>query len=253
VSADRDSITDVAGNMLIDSFSVSQFSTIETIRGADTLRIEDLPLTDSAKDQSQTPDLLIAFSDAVDRARFETAITLQDSTRKDVPLTFLWLDDARVRVRPRDTLAVKHWYTLRINIAGLRSPSSFIAARSDTIIVRRFQTGDRKDNGKLSGTIQIADSLWARSSSETLVVELIGIGHSERQIQALPKRATSYTFEQMPRGKYRIRAYLSLDGSMRFESGSIVPWRFAAPNGDFPGEVDVRPRWSVDKVDFRVQ
>jgi hypothetical protein len=253
VSGDLDSIVDVTGNKLVDSFAVAPFSTIETIRGADTLHIEDLPLADSAKEQSQMPDLMVVLSDAVDRTRFETAITLQDSSRKEVALTFLWLDDARVKVRPRDTLAVKHWYTLRLNTAGLRSPSQFIATHADTIIVRRFQTGDRKDNGKLSGNIQIEDSLWSRSNSETLIVELIGIGSNEKQVQQLPKRATAYSFDQVPRGKHRVRAYLSLDGSMRFESGSVLPWRFAAPNGDFPGEVDVRPRWSVDKVDFKVQ
>ncbi len=253
VSANLENVTDLIGNRLIDSFAVTQLSTIETIRGADTLHFESFPITDSAREQSQMPDLSITFSDAVDRARFESAISLQDSLNKEVPLTFLWLDDARVKIRPRDTLAIKHWYTMRVNTNGVRSPSSFIATQRDTTLVRRFQTGDRKDNGKLSGVIQIADSLWTRSSSENLIVELIGIGHNERQIQHLGKRATAYTFDQVPRGKYRIRAYLSIDGSMRFESGSVMPWRFAAPNGDFPGEVDVRPRWAVDKVDFRVQ
>ncbi|HET6512893.1 MAG TPA: Ig-like domain-containing protein, partial [Candidatus Kapabacteria bacterium] len=253
VAANLESVTDVKGNRLIDSFAVAQFSTVETIRGADTLHIETFPYSDSVKEQSQMPDLGVTFSDAVDRSRFESAISLQDSMNREVPLTFLWLDDARLKIRPRDTLAIKHWYTMRINTNGLRSPSQAIASRRDTTIVRRFQTGDRKDNGRLSGVIQIADSLWGRSSSETLVVELIGIGNSERQVQQLGKRATAYTFDQVPRGKYRIRAYLSLDGSLRFESGSVMPWRFAAPNGDFPGEVDVRPRWAVDKVDFRVQ
>jgi hypothetical protein len=253
LTANLDSVMDVAGNRVIDSFAVTQISTLESIRAADTLHIEQLPFIDSAREQSQMPDLSITFNDAVDRARIESAISVHDSMKKEVPLSFLWLDDAHVKIRPRDTLALRHWYTMRINMAGVRSPSPFIATQGDTIIVRRFQTGDRKDNGKLSGVIQIADSLWSRSTSENLIVELIGIGHDERQIQRLGKRVTAYTFDQVPRGKYRIRAYLSLDGSMRFESGSIVPWRFAAPNGDFPGEVDVRPRWSVDKVDFRVQ
>lgn len=253
VSADLDSIVDLTGNRLVDSFTVTQFSTIESIRSADSLQIKDLPFGDSVREQSQMPDLSIAFNDAVQRSQFENAFSLKDSTNREIPVTFLWLDDARVRIRPKDTLALKHWYTFRINTAGVRSPSPFIGLERDSVLIRRFQTGDRKDNGKLSGVIQIADSLWARSSSETLVVELIGIGHNERQVQQLGKRVTAYSFEQVPRGKYRIRAYLSLDGSLRFESGSVEPWRFAAPNGDFPGEVDVRPRWAVDKVDFRVQ
>ncbi|HET6512002.1 MAG TPA: Ig-like domain-containing protein, partial [Candidatus Kapabacteria bacterium] len=175
-AANLESVTDLTGNRLIDSFAVAQFSTVETIRGADTLHIETFPFSDSVKEQSQMPDLGVTFSDAVDRTRFESAISLQDSLNREVPLTFLWLDDARLKIRPRDTLAIKHWYTMRINTNGLRSPSQFIASRRDTTIVRRFHTGDRKDNGRLSGVIQIADSLWGRSSSETLVVELIGIG-----------------------------------------------------------------------------
>jgi hypothetical protein len=253
ISADLDSVTDIHGNAVLDSFAVTQFSTIETLRGVDTLHLEDLNLADSAKDQSQKPLFSMTFSDAIVRSQLENGITMQDSSRRPIPLVFEWLDDTRVHITTRDTLAIKQWYTLRVDMAGVRSPSPIIASQTDTVILRRFLTGDRRDNGKLSGTIQIADSLWARSSSEMLVVELIGIGHNEKQVQQLSKRATNYTFEQVPRGKYRIRAYLSLDGSMRFESGSIVPWRFAAPNGDFPGEVDVRPRWAVDKVDFRVQ
>jgi hypothetical protein len=253
ISGSLDSITDLTGNPLVDSFAVTQFTTIETIRGADTLHIESISVSDSIREFEQKPDIALRFSDAVDRSKIESSITLADSTDHDMALSFLWLDDARLIIRTQDTLAIKHWYTLRVNTAGLRSPSAYIASAKDTMIVRRFLTGDRRDNGKLSGNILIDDSLWSRSSTESLIVELIGIGHSERQTQQLGRRLTNYTFDQVPRGKYRIRAYLSIDGSARFESGSVQPWRFASPNGDFPGEVDVRPRWAVDKVDFRVQ
>jgi hypothetical protein len=253
VSGNLDSITDQTGNRLIDSFAVAQFSTIEVIRGADTLHIESISVSDSIREFEQKPEVRITFSDAVARTQMQNSITLSDSSGREVPLSFLWLDDAHVVISTQDTLAIKHWYTIRVNTSGLRSPSSFVTSSKDTIIVRRFMTGDRRDNGKLSGNILIDDSLWSRSSTENLIVELIGIGHSERQTQQLARRVTSYTFDQVPRGKYRIRAYLSTDGSARFESGTVVPWRFASPNGDFPGEVDVRPRWAVDKVDFRVQ
>lgn len=253
VTGHLDSIADATGNRLLDSFSLAQFSTIQTIRGIDTLHIESISVSDSIREFDQKPELAFRFSDAVERSRLESNITLRDSNGRDVPLVFSWLDDARVVARTRDTLAIKHWYSLHVNTAGVRSPSTYIPASKDTVIVRRFLTGDRRDNGRLSGNILMEDSLWSRSSSESVIVELIGIGHDERQSLHLARRTTSYTFEQVPRGKYRVRAYLSLDGSARFESGNVQPWRFAAPNGDFPGEVDVRPRWAVDKVDFRVQ
>jgi hypothetical protein len=248
-----DSIADLSGNRLIDSASRVTITAPENIRRDDTLHMEPIDIADSSRNVFEFPEISIVFSGAVDRAQFEQSVALTDTAGRSLSLTFLWLDDARVTVRPRDTLGIKQFYTLKINTAGVRSPSPLIPSAKDTTLIVRFETSDRRDNGRLTGTIRIADSLWARSTSQTLIVELIGASENLNQIKQLAPRQTAYEFSQVPRGKYRVRAYLSLDGTTRFDPGSIIPWRFAAPNGDFPGEVDVRPRWSVDKVDFDVR
>lgn len=247
-----DSLQDAAGNFAVDTPARIPFSTPDAIRAVDTLTVKSLMIEDSVMNLSQMQAITIMFTDAVRRDLAESSITLTDSAKRSVAIGYRWLDDATLVVAPRDTLAANVFHTLTVNTAGIRSPSPLVPHRADTIHVRRFETDDRKDNGRLSGTITVTDSV-SLSVNARLVVELLSSSGEVVQVKQLPVGKTTYTFDQVPKGKYRVRGFISEDGSLVFFPGTIVPFRFAAPNGDFPGEVDVRLRWSVDKVDFKVE
>lgn len=248
-----DSVRDITGNLLVDTSRSATFTTSQDLRAPDTLRYPIFSLQDSIRDISPMPEILITFSDAVDRERVTQGIALRDTGGAALATTVRWLDDARVIVSPVDTLASRVFYSLAVNTAFVRSPSPAIAALRDTTFLRRFQTTDVRENGRMTGTITMEDSLWARSPLRRLAVEILGTEERDRQIQLLPERTLTYAFDRVPRGRYRVRAYLVRDETLRFYGGSVVPYVFAMPSGDFPGEVDVRPRWSVDRVDFLVK
>ena len=69
----------------------------------------------------------------------------------------------------------------------------------------------------------------------------------------LPLGKHSYIFDRVPRGKYRVRGWVSTTPGGKYDAGSVIPYRFGAPSGDYPDMLDVRPRWTVEKVNFEIR
>jgi hypothetical protein len=69
----------------------------------------------------------------------------------------------------------------------------------------------------------------------------------------LPLDNRSFIFDRVPRGKYRVRGWINTRADGKYDAGSVIPFRFAAPSGDYPDAIDVRPRWTVEKVNFEIK
>lgn len=247
-----DSIRDVAGNRLIDSTSTTRTTSPSSLNGAPLPTLRESPIGDSTRSINQNLLLTFAFTDVVDHALIDSAITIVDSSSRVIPYVLRWKDDARVELRSRDTLMPLAFYRLRLRTKFFRRPGS-LAAASDTTLLFHFQTADLREDGRVTGDLTIADSTAAKYPSATLVLELIGISGPEHQVLHLPASTRSFAFEKVPKGKYRVRGYLTNRADFTYDTGSVIPWKFAAPSGDFPGEIDVRPRWEIGHVNFEIK
>ena len=247
----RDSIHDLIHNRLSDSGYTVSFAPLVAQDTFLAPRLTAVPLLDSSRGNSIFPRLQFVWSDAVRRISVDSAIQLFDSSRKRLPITTTWIDDSRLIISPNDTLKPLQFYALKISTALFRSPvESAARLYKETLFNVRFQTEDFRDDGKLSGDAIVADSLWPRFPNGNVVVQLLDGSGVKQQQRVLHTHTTHYEFERVPRGSYRLRAYLANAGTLNYDAGSIIPFRFASPSGDYPTSIDVRPRWSTEKVDF---
>ena len=252
----RDRIHDRSHNPLSDSAYKLDFTTPASMNAPVPPAFTSMGIRDSTRDVSALPSFPISFSDAVNHDSAEKAITLTDSGHHLVKTVFRWSDDARVYLTPSDSLLSNSWYTVTIRTAGIRSP---IAARErpavDTALHYHFQTANIRDFGKISGTITIADSFFAQNPRSALVVQVLQVlqGGAVAAQKVLPHGERKFAFDQIPTASYRARAYLSRDGTGVYDPGSVRPWHFGVPTGEFPKEFDARPRWTIANIDFEVK
>jgi hypothetical protein len=248
------SIHDLAHNPISDTASKVSFSAPSTVRSATPPAFAGISIRDSAIGIATIPSLLVRFSDAVRHDSAEQSITLLDSLQKNVRTTFKWLDDSRLILSSADSLLSNALYTVMVRTRGIQSPVAALSAPArDTTLRFRFRTWNVRDLAKLSGKISIADSFFTQNPAGALVVQAINSTTTEMRQLILKPGASEYTFDGLPEASYRVRAYFSKSGDAAFDAGSLRPWRFAMPSGDFAQPVSARMRWTTKNIDFEVK
>ena len=254
LSVTRESVHDLAMNPVSDSAYKVTFSAPSVIRGATGPKIPAIGMTDSLRDVSVTPSIPLTFSDVVDRTAIEHSITLTDTAKRIVPIAFRWYDDAKVYFKPVDSLMSNMFYTVTFQTGNIHSPVTLIAHDvKDTVLHFHFQTTNVRDFGRISGDIVVEDSFFVQNPMGALVVQAFNTGTSEMRPVVLKHGEKHFSFDQLPSGNYRVRAFFSRDGKAVYDPGSVQPWRFGVPTGDFPKELEVRPRWETKQVNFEVR
>jgi hypothetical protein len=254
LEAIRDSIHDLSHNSLSDSAYKVTFTTPQELRSPTPPKFITMSLRDSIRDISQLPTFPISFTDAVNKDSAEHAFTLTDTGHHTVPAIFHWNDDAKVSMRPADSLGSNVFYLVTVRTGGIRSALAQIpGGAKDTVLHIHFKTANNRDFGTIGGTISIADSFFARSPKSALVVQVMQNGNILTDQKILPHGERKFQFDQIPTSTYRIRAFLSGDGSGTFDPGSVQPWRFGVPTGEYPKPFDTRPRWTIPNIDFEVK
>lgn len=210
-----------------------------------------LPFADSTRGILPEFEQVVAFTDAVDTASFEHGLQLFDSSLKPVPLIFRWIDGIRVKLSLENPLLPKAWYRFVFANASVKSPGALhFGTVKDTTLLTRFFTTDRAEYGTVSGTITTADSNVAGAR---IVVRLLSSDGLWTQKKILPAGVHDYVFDKIPKNRYRVEAWITRlpDGS--YDGGSPIPLKFALPSGDYPDELDVRPKWTLEHVDIKLQ
>lgn len=245
---------DLAGNPISDSTAAVHFSS-GTIR--DTFpppRFFGFEISDSSKGVSQNFDQELQFTDAVDTTAIEQGLHLLDSSGKETAFIFKWVDGTKLRVVSVANLLPNTFYILTLTGKLVRSPlPSYALKIKDTVFKGSFFTGDEREFGTISGEISMPDSLGKKDSAMKITIQLLTSNDVTFRSVTLPIGKRSFIFDHVPRGKYRVRGWVSNDAGGKYDTGSIIPFRFGAPSGDYPDMIDVRPRWTVEKVNFEIR
>lgn len=249
-----DSMHDLAHNPISDTANKISFDAPGTVRNANLPVFAGIGIRDSAVGIPTIPSLLIRFSDAVRRDSAEQAIILLDSNQHNVRASYKWLDDSRVILSSRDSLLSNALYAIMVRTRGILSPVPAMGvAEKDTTLRFRFRTVNVRDLSKLSGKIAIQDSFFVQNAAGVLVVQALATGTGELRQVVLRHGEREYAFDGLPEGSYRVRAYFSRSAEPVFDAGSLKPWRFAMPSGDFGQVVTARMRWTTKNIDFEVK
>lgn len=245
------SVHDMAGNALDTGASVSW---IRPLSARDTFaapHFGGIPFPDSIRGVLPEFMQVLSFSDAVDTAAFEAGLRLFDSTNKPVTLQFIWLDGIRVRVETVQPLLPRALYRFEFKGVSVVPPSGVHAtANKDTTIITHFFTAERTEYGTVSGSVTTADS---SRSGGSIVVRLISSDGAWNRTLSLPAGSHDYIFDKVPKNRYRVQAWLTERPDRGYEGGTPIPLKFALPSGDYPDEIDVRPKWTLEHIDIQLQ
>jgi hypothetical protein len=247
-------IHDLAHNPLSDSAYIDTFTTPEELRSPTPPKFLSMDVRDSARDISQLPTFTISFSDAVNKDSAEHAFLLIDTGHHAVKTVVTWYDHARMYLQPADSLASNVFYTLENYTRRIQSPIPQIpGVVKDTVLRTHFKTANNRDFGIIQGTVMMADSFFTQYPMSALVVQVMQNGTVLTDQKILPHGVKDFVFNQIPSATYRVRAYLSMDGSGKYDPGSMQPWRFGVPSGEYGKAFDTRPRWTTANIDFDVK
>jgi hypothetical protein len=214
-------------------------------------KFSGLPYIDSAHNVIPEIDNMFSFSDAVDTAAFETGLQLLDSSGHIVPMNFKWIDGIRVRAFVAKPLLPRAWYKFVFQNASAKSPAGIhFGSTKDTTLICRFFTDVKTEYGTIKGSVIVADSLLKQGH---IVIRVASSGGDWSRILQLPAGKRDYFFTDVPRNHYHVQAWLTDRDDGVYQGGSPIPLKFAFPSGDYPDDIDVRPKWAVEHVDITLQ
>lgn len=106
-------------------------------------------------------------------------------------------------------------------------------------------------------TVSPLDSVTAQSHQRRLDSLYFGgparveLMEAEASILIDPRSLTTtpgstFTFESLPEGRFRFRAYLDRDGDGQWDGGRIQPYASAEPVAWLQEPIEVRPRWTTE-------
>ena len=123
-----------------------------------------------------------------------------------------------------------------------------LSEEADSLLVRRVQRIPRDALGSLAGTAVVEDADDSRHTDGPIIVELYRGRASDDET---PYRTTeaaedgAFLFEELPEDTYRLRLFVDVQGSGRWDGGTITPYRPAEPIRWVDGTEDVRARWET--------
>jgi hypothetical protein len=210
-------------------------------------------ISDSIRNISRLPDIRAFLSDAGRRSTLNTAFLLYDSIGRSVPIEVRHSDASHVTVRPRDTLLPLAYYRLEVKGLAIVSAVPGYSDRAyDSTYILNFFTEDPRDFGSVSGEILYSDSLY-NPASHRIVIQLVNTETNIITTKVLSEGRSKFTFEHVPAGRYKVRAWLAgSEGNVWF-GGKLFPFVHAMPTGEYVELIDVRSRWSVDGVNFELK
>ena len=118
------------------------------------------------------------------------------------------------------------------------------------MLVARFFTDIKTEYGTVKGTVNIGDSLLAKGH---IVIRIATMNGDWSRIVQLSAGKRDYLFTDVPKNRYRVQAWLTDRADGAYQGGSPIPLKFALPSGDYPDDIDVRPKWTVEQVTITLQ
>lgn len=231
-------ISDTAGNMLMEANRNLRVTT-GSIQFSDPPRITTVLPRDSSTSVNIQPSLSVEFSQPMattDIGVMAYVVSLSDS----VEITPTWEQPSRLSFALPRLLKGDTWYTAYV---VLRNPSAFAGGRmNDTMVTTRFKTGDRIDNGTMTGVI-----IDSSGTHQPHTVKLFHDEDGKFTLLSYPKDSMFAGITLKP-GYYLAEAYMDLNGNGKWDSGALEPFTHSEPFVPLDFKAEVRPRWALENI-----
>jgi hypothetical protein len=213
-------------------------------------RLVSSSILDSVKDVDLKLHLKLRFSDVVLTSVFDSALKLTTDKNDPVEIEVTSSEDNSIYAISKDSLKGTSWYILTLAGKRISSPlSEYFDKIKDTVFTFHFRTRDLEETGVVKGTVTFNDTLF-NPAEHRIGIEITDAGLNFSQRIVLSEGRNNFLFPHVPRGKYKVHAWLTSDPEGSYDGGSIKPFRFAMPSGEYSEEIDVRPRWTVENVNI---
>jgi hypothetical protein len=207
-------------------------------------------LTDSLRGVALSPTITLDFSDAVKRGSAERSITVKDSGRVGIPLTFRWLSDASVQLKPEGRLASRVWYSLRVAMTQIVDWGGLKGA-GDSVRVFRFQTIDAESFSSIEGVV--SDTGVTDVGGDIVLVARQVATKEGKELTYRLGQAGPFFINEIPEGKYVLRAYRDRNGNAAYDFGQVIPYKLSERFTQYGDTLKVRARWPLEGVKLRLR
>ncbi|MBF8248557.1 MAG: hypothetical protein HW374_1357 [Bacteroidetes bacterium] len=238
-------LMDVAGNE-IDSANASYVFTGVGLRDTLKPKLEFVGLRDSIREIPLEQALELRFSEPVKQAPITTAITLLDSVKNKLPVDLKWITASSVFILPEKPLNSKAWYSVRVVMDSVQDFSG--NTYKDSIGVMRFQSMDLKTTGTIEGFVVDPDT--GKNLGEIFVTVTRVFSQSPMEKTHRLGKPDKFKFEQLPEGRYTLKAFRDKDSTHTFSYGRPFPFQQAERFAVYPDTMKVRARWGVEGVNI---
>jgi len=212
------------------------------------LRLQSVSLTDISKEVELQPEISLQFSDAVEKGSVEQAITLIDSSRNTVPISFRWLSDASVELSPTARLSSRTWY---VWLVGLRNIADLFGKKGrDSLKVVRFQTMDEELYSSIEGTVHDYDTTDRKG--DLVVVARTTVKNDSKEYKVRLTEDGPFALRSIVEGKYVLLCYRDRNANRKYDSGLVHPYQPSERFVQYPDTLKVRARWPLEGVELKL-
>ncbi|MBI1806299.1 MAG: Ig-like domain-containing protein [Ignavibacteria bacterium] len=188
----------------------------------------------------------VTFSEAIRKVTFEEGFSLSDSSRRQVRGRFLWLHSTEAWFVPAKPFAEGMRYTITI---ALDSVIDFAGNhRSDSLLIRHFETIDEKVISSISGIV-VDEMKDGRGNIYLMAINVVNNGVKPRvRVLAGPG---NFGFDGLAEGRYALWGFRDADSNGVYTFGKPFPLLFAERVTVYPETLKVRARWPLEDVRIR--
>jgi hypothetical protein len=188
------------------------------------------------------PEIVIFFDDAFVKEKIISALELKDSVGNIVPYNLSFPDDATLKLKPLTNLKSNFGYLLTID---LNKFEDITGNKTDSLFKLKFSTLTGFEFTGLSGKILTSDS--------SLILVLENASKQEIKYFSKVKADSSFSFERIEAGSYKLWAFKDTDNNYKYDYGWFFPFRYSEKFYFYPEQINLRPRWSVTDLLFKIE
>ncbi|MBI4535090.1 MAG: Ig-like domain-containing protein [Ignavibacteriae bacterium] len=200
-------------------------------------------LADSVKGIPLESAFVIRFTEPVSRIDPSRAVTLSDSTMRNVSAETRWLNATDISLGPRNPLASKAWYQITVVLDSISDYQG--NGYSDSTYRLTFESLDLRTTGVLEG--EVIDLLGEGGGEIFITASKVGATPPVECITRLPKPGR-FKIDWLVEGNYTVSAFRDTDSSGNYSYGRPFPFlpseRFVVLQDTFK----VRARWGVEGI-----
>ncbi|MFH0992561.1 MAG: Ig-like domain-containing protein [bacterium] len=242
------SLRDLAGNIISPLANAASFTGPSLVDSL-PLRIAWMSLQDSAKGIALQPEIVINFSDVVQRETILGAVTMQSARKLLIPFSLEWISNTAILIKPTQQLESAEWHSFRIhlhNVLGMNGKRP-----RDSVRVISFQTMDRERFSSIHGRVQDSE---VRGRKGSIIITAMNVSAKDAaSIAVTASPDGQFAITDLVEGKYSLRAFHDRNGNGKYDYGTVYPFSASERFTQYRDTVRVRARWPLEGIQLELR